>query len=41
MKLALEVWPIRYMEQVYGIQFDVPLEVELKLGVYWGEKEDE
>ena len=38
LKYAMEVFPVLYMKKLYGIDFNVPLEAETKIGTHWGEK---
>jgi len=36
MSKALRTFPVEYMEKIYGIDFNVPLEAEIKTGTHWG-----
>ena len=36
MSNALSVFPVEYMKKLYGIDFNVPLEAEIKTGTHWG-----
>jgi hypothetical protein len=31
---------VRYLKQVYDIDFDIPLEIEASFGTHWAEKKD-